>query len=104
MIDLDLFGKPVADFPSLRQKKANAGKPQGYAAPPGTGPRGETCGSCEFAVRRQFNVKHFWKCHMYLKIYGVRWTNSYGTDIRLKSPACKHWQIHKLSPFKTAIA
>ena len=100
-MDLDLFGNPVVDTPTLRQRKENAGRPQGYAAPPGTGPRGETCRTCEFAVRRQGGRKFYWKCAAWLRIYHRQWNNSYGTDILLKSPACKHWQLHKLSPFHT---
>lgn len=99
----DLFGYPVRDLSTLRQRKENAGKPQGYAAPPGTGPRGETCGSCEFAVRRNGGKRNFWKCAKLLRL-GGKWTAGYGTDIRLKSPACKHWQIHKLNPFSTITA
>lgn len=104
-IQTDLFGVPVADsqLPRVGARKANAGKPQGYAAPPGTGPRGETCSSCEFAIRQQGGRKYYWKCRMLLRLR-VKWTRGYGTDILLKSPACKHWQMYKLSPFKTLTA
>jgi hypothetical protein len=61
--------------------------PRGYAAPPGSGPAGETCRSC--AHRRILNTYgHNWhKCGL----LEHRWTRGPGTDIRLKSPACLHW-------------
>jgi hypothetical protein len=59
----------------------------GYAAAPGTGPDGETCGSC----------RHLYRKHMsktYLKCFLMRrhWTGGSGTDIKAKSPACKVWE------------
>jgi len=56
----------------------------GYANIPGTGPPGETCKTCAFVRKRG----RFYKC----KIMCHRWTNSYGTDVLLKSPACRRWE------------
>lgn len=56
----------------------------GYARPPGTGPAGETCGSCAFLtanVRR----RRYWKCGR------TEWTFGAATDIRRRSPACELW-------------
>ena len=58
----------------------------GYAARPGTGPAGETCKTCKHSCYHQ-RVRRFWKC----RLMKDKWTHGYGTDIRLKSPACKEW-------------
>lgn len=61
----------------------------GYAAPPGTGPEGETCGSCEHkAVNQMYSKKRFYKCGL----IHATWTRSYGTDIKVGSPACRKWE------------
>ena len=54
-----------------------------YAAPPGTGPSGETCGSCE----------HIWRSEKYRKCNLMRacWTSGPRTDILARSPACSKW-------------
>lgn len=69
-----------------RQGQRNPKKKKGYAARPGSGPEGERCNTC----------KHYWvssngrfrKCELIRR----HWTNSYGTDILAKSPACKFWE------------
>lgn len=58
---------------------------KGYAAPPGSGPSGETCGTCKNLIVREFSNRYF-KCGL------VNYTGGPGTDIRKKSPACKHWE------------
>lgn len=62
--------------------------PNGYARIPGTGPAGETCGSCANCVRVQGGSRAFPKC----LVIQFRWTHGPGTDIRCKSPACEMWQ------------
>lgn len=59
-------------------------EPRGYAAPPGTGPKGETCGSC----------KHIFRELRYRKCEARRgaWSHSRGTDILAGSPACRQWE------------
>lgn len=56
-----------------------------YAAKPGSGPDGERCGTCAHAVAREFG-RRYWKCAL------VPATKGPGTDIRLKTPACKKWE------------
>lgn len=75
----DLFGVEAAE-PSPRKP----GQANGYAARPGTGPAGETCGTCKNACYTQPSKKRFYKC----KVIKHRWTSGPGTDIKLKSPAC----------------
>jgi hypothetical protein len=62
--------------------------PKGYAAPPGTGPKGETCATCRHLVRSAYARKRYLKCGL----IRYRWTFSYGTDVRAGSPACRVWE------------
>ncbi len=83
--DRDLFG--VAPPPAAGSKAALAAK--GYARRPGSGPAGETCGSCIHAKGIKIRSgRVFYKC----EIIKHRWTSGPGTDIRLKSPACEMWE------------
>lgn len=76
----DLFILPESALASTRVKL------RGHAAQPGTGPEGETCGSCALLVRKQ-------AARVYLKCGhpSVRQTNGPGTDVRARDPACQHW-------------
>lgn len=86
---VDLFGveitspepAPIAD--GKRRKTV----PRGYAAPPGTGPKGETCRSCVHYALRQMGGTYR-KCAKVKE----RWTGGPGTDILAKSPACAFWE------------
>lgn len=60
-------------------------EPRGYYQPPGTGPEGETCGSCKHIARGRGGWA---KC----ELSRGRWTHSRGTDIRVRSPACRKWE------------
>lgn len=80
----DLFGEKVV-------LRAPAGtRVRGYADDPGTGPTGESCGSCTF-IRRESNGsgnKRWAKCGHPL---GYR-SSCTASDIRAKAPACRHWE------------
>jgi hypothetical protein len=79
---IDLFGETVKT--EVRKTPA----PKGYAAQPGSGPRGEKCGSCRHAIGTGHNTaRTYYKCEL-LRPY---WTSGYGTDILLKAPACRFW-------------
>lgn len=94
----DLFGNEILnDRPAPRHGKSigfvwgprgtskRDERPRGYAAAPGTGPAGETCKSCNNAVRTSTRSdKTFWKCILLRRL----WSASYGTDIRASAPAC----------------
>ena len=67
--------------------KYKATVPRGYAAPPGSGPDGETCGSCNHHVARRY-AKIYHKCDL-MRAY---WTGGGATDIRVRSPACSRWE------------
>lgn len=81
MADVSLFGW---DQP-MRPSKPKRGRAKGNAAPVGSGPAGETCGTCRHA-RYHETAKRYWKCAL------VKSTSGPGTDIRLKWPACSKWQ------------
>lgn len=73
---------PYALTPLQRQALGHKAT-TGYAAPPGTGPHGETCGSCgSLHVHMTGSRKRFFKCNL------VNWTHGAATDIRMRSPAC----------------
>lgn len=88
------FLQRLADAPmsesrafKVKRSKAKRGQAKGWAAPPGSGPAGETCKSC--ANKRANDMqsgRRFWKCAL------VRWTGGPGTDIRLAWPACSRWR------------
>jgi hypothetical protein len=64
-------------------------KDRGHAAPPGTGPDGETCGTCEHYVRRETEARRVYrKCGR----MEAQWTGGLGTDIRAKDKACSQWE------------
>lgn len=53
----------------------------------GTGPKGETCGTCKHATRISFG-KTFYKCALAER----GWTHGIKTDIKLRWPACGKWE------------
>ena len=84
--ELDLFGQPIFEpEPFLHGKRQT--KPHGYAANPGTGPRGETCKTCKYYARIRYS-KVYRKC---AKVYD-RWTHGCATDILAGAPACHYWE------------
>lgn len=81
MIDsghVDLLGDPI------KAKKFGIG----YAAPPGTGPEDENCGTCRHSFRQHGGSRSYWKCgHEAGSV-----SHGEATDIRVGSPACRHWE------------
>jgi len=83
----DMFGNEISVEEAralLRGRKTT--QPRGYAAPPGTGPEGETCGTCKHIYRNRL-AKTYLKCALMRR----NWTGGPGTDIRARAPACRHW-------------
>ena len=66
--------------------KRHANLRRGHADYPGTGPEGETCGSCTHLARKQM-AKTYLKC----KLMESKWTGGGGTDVRARDPACSKW-------------
>lgn len=93
----DLFGVETPDRYVFRDGKVGrrgprGGKhyvvPRGYAAPPGTGPAGETCKSCTHRVVSGSGKRRYQKCGL----NRAKWTGGPGSDILVKSAACKKWE------------
>lgn len=85
----DLFGQPIteAQLPAPTLAKKKRGQAKGYARPPGSGPAGETCKTCQHSYGVELRSgKRYWKCGL------VKATGGPGTDIRLKSPACSKFE------------
>lgn len=57
-----------------------------HADVPGSGPEGETCGTCSNLYRNRLS-KTYLKCGL-MRSY---WTGGAGTDVRAKDAACSHW-------------
>ncbi len=58
----------------------------GHAGIPGTGPKGETCGSCEHSVVKRCS-KRFLKCGL----NSANWTSGRKSDVLHRDPACRKW-------------
>lgn len=88
----DLFGGETAIMvgvetrPDGRAKRKDP-KPRGYAMRPGTGPAGETCGTCRHHVIHR-HAKAYHKCDLARAI----WTGGRASDILVRSPACSSWK------------
>lgn len=57
-----------------------------YPMPPGTGPEGESCGTCKYIRQVGYRTKRYFKCGR------MPLTHGEGTDIRKSSPACGKWE------------
>jgi hypothetical protein len=85
---IDLIGDEIKQQ-VISEAKRKPTVRKGYAATPGTGPQGETCKTCAHAFGNgNYGQKVFYKCALLKHC----WTSGYGTDILLKSPACRYWE------------
>jgi hypothetical protein len=88
---LELMGLDRALTPNekrrLGHKKRRDPIPSGHIMPPGTGPAGETCGSCKHLFRNRM-AKTYLKC----SLNRDRWTGGGKTDVRARDDACKAWE------------
>lgn len=85
----------MTDQPELMVLPASAlqarrlSKKRGHAAATGTGPEGETCGSCGNLARVEY-AKTYLKCGL-MRAY---WTGGEGTDVRARDSACRNWKAN----------
>lgn len=86
MVLRDIFGSEITEAEARRLMKRKSAQPNGYAAPPGSGPAGETCRTCANIYRVTPSMKSFFKCRL------IQATAGAGTDIRAKAPACRRWE------------
>ncbi len=77
---VNCYGDPITI------KGPEPGAPKGYAGIPGTGPAGESCGSCAHLRCRRL-AKNYHKCFL----RQAHWTGGRGTDVLVRSPACSKW-------------
>lgn len=61
--------------------------PRGHVLPPGSGPVGETCGSCRHLFRN-----HMAKTYLKCELNRARWTGGGASDVRAKDAACAKWE------------
>ena len=78
-----LFGEDVPAQPP--EERTDRARP----ADKGTGPAGETCGTCLHRGGHNYGGRMFHKCDL----VRAAWTHGPGTDIRLKDAACRHWAV-----------
>lgn len=83
----DLFGNEVSVAQARAMLAKKGREPKGYAAPPGTGPDGETCKTCRHIYRNRM-AKTYLKCSLMQAV----WTGGPGSDIRASAPACRKWE------------
>lgn len=62
-------------------------QPRGYADKPGTGPAGETCGSCKHHIVKRM-AKDYHKCDRTRRL----WTGGRRSDILVRAAACSKWE------------
>lgn len=84
----DTLDLPFALTPAQRKRLFGQYAKQGHAAPPGTGPEGETCGTCQHLRKVGGGNHSFFKC----ELRRATWTHGPKTDIRAKDPACRLWE------------
>ena len=85
----DMFGNPVTEAEARALIARRDPMPAGYAAQPGSGPEGETCGSCAQLVRIRM-AKTYLKC----ALTRAAWTGGRKTDVLARAPACSRWEAN----------
>jgi hypothetical protein len=81
---VNIFGEPITLTP-LRGK--HYVQPRGYAGRPGSGPKGESCGTCAHAARFKQS-----KCWIKCELNRAKWTGGRATDILAGTAACGKWK------------
>ena len=82
----DIFGHEISEGDALHIRRRRDPVPNGYAARTGTGPAGETCGSCAHLYRNRM-AKTYLKCGL----MRAHWTGGRATDVLARAPACREW-------------
>jgi len=88
--ELDLFGEALT-FPCDRHrviKRGGKGWKGGYAAAPGSGPAGQTCGTCAHYCSVGGSSRRYPKCGLMRQ----HWTHGPGSDIKKRMTACSRWE------------
>ena len=91
----DLFG-PILPSPfelklnaeRIRAKEIKNKIPRGYIATPGTGPKGETCRTCQHVVRVRLMGEQRLRCGL----NQAKWKKTNRSRVIPTSPACSQWE------------
>lgn len=83
MSDTDLWNMPIGAFKTRRKTPI----PRGHAGSPGSGPKGESCKTCQHLCRIKMG-KTYLKCILTKS----QWTCGPGSDVRAKDAACWKWE------------
>lgn len=89
----DLLGDPIDRDAIMRKSSRRKG---GYAARPGSGPKGQRCNTCAHYARVSGGGGKFTKCQLMARV----WTHGPGTDIKARAPACFYWERKPLPPIR----
>lgn len=81
-----------------RALKTTTVRAQGYIATPGTGPKGETCGTCQHCWLMNGAKRSWYKC----RLARATWSPSRTTDILVSSPACARFEAAEFPRKKAA--
>lgn len=81
----DLFDAGPRTAPAAKNKRH---KKTCTAAPIGTGPKGETCQTCQHFYRIKASSKYYLKCGLMRQ----HWTHGPGSDILARWAACRQWE------------
>lgn len=87
MRDLSWWNPDAPALTPKERRKLKEPQPQGHAWTPGTGPEGETCGTCLHLYRNR-QAKTYLKCGK----NRAAWTRGRKSDIRARDAACKFWE------------
>ena len=71
-----------------RRERYERGLPVCTPAKPGTGPKGQTCGTCKHYRRVKYRDYVYLKCGL----VEADWTHGVATDIKARWPACSEWE------------
>lgn len=89
----DMFGNEITEAQAKAIMRRKSTQAKGYAAPPGSGPAGETCKTCKHIYRNEM-AKTYLKCGLMRPI----WTGGAGTDVKARAPACRLWESKEKAP------
>ncbi|HEY0838287.1 MAG TPA: hypothetical protein VGE72_30555 [Azospirillum sp.] len=84
----DLLPEGVLTPEERRRLYATVPRRRGHFGRPGSGPEGETCGTCAHYTSVRHHDKTYPKCGR----AQAAWTHGPGSDIRRKDPACHGWE------------
>jgi hypothetical protein len=91
---LDLLGEPL---PAAHQIRKDGGRRKvGYAARPGSGPKGQRCANCAHCSKVLHKGYESRKCER----MAHAWTHGSETDIKPNAPACRQWERRPFKPAK----